>query len=295
MLSHIRCVQLFTTPWTAACQVPLSMGFSRQEYWSGQPCPSPGDLPGPGIEPGSPELQADSLPSEPPGEPQGHYPEWEKVSLRKVTYSMIPCIWHWEGLLCSVACGSLFPNQGLNPHPLHWKHGILTTGLPGRSLQHPWNAKNYREQIYGGPCEGQEGRGVVRKGPRREFLWGDGTLLYLAVVVVTRIYTWQNWKERTHTHIHAHTSAWRAARYTHASFPALMMCCGHGGCCHWGSKTKAHGISLYLIKIEGLLWRPKVKTPSFHCRGHRVHPWWGTKIPHAAECGQKKGRQNSHI
>ena len=50
-------------------QVPLSMGFSRQEYWSGLPFPSPGDLPDPGIEPISPTLQADSLPSEPPGSP----------------------------------------------------------------------------------------------------------------------------------------------------------------------------------------------------------------------------------
>ena len=54
-------------PWTAAHQAPVSMGFSRQEDWSGLPFPSPGDLPNPGMEPGSPELQADSLPSEPPG------------------------------------------------------------------------------------------------------------------------------------------------------------------------------------------------------------------------------------
>ena len=54
-------------PWTVALQVPLSMGFSKQEYWGGLPCPSPGDLPDPGIEPRSPALQADSLPSEPPG------------------------------------------------------------------------------------------------------------------------------------------------------------------------------------------------------------------------------------
>ena len=52
------------TPWTAACQVPLSMGFSRQEYWSGLPFPSPGDLPNPGIKPRFPALQADSLPTE---------------------------------------------------------------------------------------------------------------------------------------------------------------------------------------------------------------------------------------
>ena len=57
------------TPWTAARQAPLSMGFSRQEYWSGLPCPSPGDLPNPGIKPRSHALQADSLPSEPPGKP----------------------------------------------------------------------------------------------------------------------------------------------------------------------------------------------------------------------------------
>ena len=52
------------TPWTVVCQAPLSMGFSRQEYWDGLPFPSPGDLPDPGIEPGSPALQADSLPTE---------------------------------------------------------------------------------------------------------------------------------------------------------------------------------------------------------------------------------------
>ena len=53
LLSH---VQLFATPWTVAYQVPLSMGFSRQEYWSGLPFPSPRDLPDPEIEPGSPAL-----------------------------------------------------------------------------------------------------------------------------------------------------------------------------------------------------------------------------------------------
>ena len=55
------------TPWTVARQAPLSMGFSRQEYWSGLPFPSPGDLSNPGIEPRSPALRADALPPEPPG------------------------------------------------------------------------------------------------------------------------------------------------------------------------------------------------------------------------------------
>ena len=58
-------VRLFATPGTVAHQAPPSMGFSRQEYWSGLPFPSPGDLPNPGIEPGSPAFQADALTSEP--------------------------------------------------------------------------------------------------------------------------------------------------------------------------------------------------------------------------------------
>ena len=65
------CVSLliFVTPWTLTCQAPLSMEFSRQEYWSRLPFPSPGDLPAPGIELGSPALQADSLTFELPGKP----------------------------------------------------------------------------------------------------------------------------------------------------------------------------------------------------------------------------------
>ena len=63
-------VRLFATPWTVAYQVPPSMGFCRQECWSGLPYPSPGDLPDPGIEPWSPALLADALPSEPPGKPK---------------------------------------------------------------------------------------------------------------------------------------------------------------------------------------------------------------------------------
>ena len=65
-LSH---VQLFATPETVACQAPLSMEYCRKEYFSGLPFPTPRDLPGPGIEPRSLALQADSLPSEPPGKP----------------------------------------------------------------------------------------------------------------------------------------------------------------------------------------------------------------------------------
>ena len=62
-------VRLFAALWTVACQASPFMGFSKQEYWSGLPFPSPGDLPDPGIEPGSPALEADALTSEPPGKP----------------------------------------------------------------------------------------------------------------------------------------------------------------------------------------------------------------------------------
>ena len=67
VLSCFSCVQLFAAAWTIARQAPLSMGFSRQEYWSELPFPSQRDLPDPGIKPGSPALQVDSLPSEPLG------------------------------------------------------------------------------------------------------------------------------------------------------------------------------------------------------------------------------------
>ena len=72
MLNCFNCVQLFVTLWTIACQAPLSMGFSRQEYWSGLLCSPPGYLPHPGIKPMSleaPPLQTDSLPLTHRGKP----------------------------------------------------------------------------------------------------------------------------------------------------------------------------------------------------------------------------------
>ena len=72
----LSCVWLFATPWTVAYQAPLSMKFSRQEYWSGLPFPPLGDLLNPGIEPRCPELQADSLPSEPPEEMLS---KWDRI------------------------------------------------------------------------------------------------------------------------------------------------------------------------------------------------------------------------
>ena len=84
LLSRIR---LFATPWTVAHQAPPSMAFSRQDSWSGLPFPSPGDLPDPGIKPGSPALQADTLPSEPPGKPVISFRSL--LRRRKVTLSLV--------------------------------------------------------------------------------------------------------------------------------------------------------------------------------------------------------------
>ena len=99
-LSH---VQLFATQWAVAYQAPPSMGFSRQEYWSGLPFPSPGDLPDPGIEPRSPALEADALTSEPPGKLR----EWAKLSfslLTKQAESKVktPLVSSFQGFLDSV-------------------------------------------------------------------------------------------------------------------------------------------------------------------------------------------------
>ena len=65
-VKSLSCIRLYATPWTVAYQAPQSVEFSRREYWSGLPFPSPGDLPDPGIKPRSPSLQADALRSEPP-------------------------------------------------------------------------------------------------------------------------------------------------------------------------------------------------------------------------------------
>ena len=83
------------TPWTVAWQAPLSKGFSRQEYWSGLPFPSPGDLPNPGVDPGSPALQTDFLSSEPPGTPSVKY--WASnvpVGVNSLHFSLYTCVGH---------------------------------------------------------------------------------------------------------------------------------------------------------------------------------------------------------
>ena len=100
-LNHFSCVWLFETPWIVVCQAPLSMEFSRQEYWSGLPCPHPGDLPNAGIEPRSPTLQADSLPPEPPGKP------WRYIDL-----DINPDSLNWVNLILTSLSLRLFSKWG---------------------------------------------------------------------------------------------------------------------------------------------------------------------------------------
>ena len=94
ILSHFRCVWLFAAPWTVACQAPLSMGFSRQEYCSGLPCPPPGDLPDPGIEPTS--LASPAL-------ADGFFTTsatWEACLIYRLIYFLLqqPCGRYWNHL-----------------------------------------------------------------------------------------------------------------------------------------------------------------------------------------------------
>ena len=92
-LSHI---QIFATPWTVACQAPMSMEFIRQEYWSRLQCPCLGYLPNPGIESRSPTLQIDSLPFELPGKPAEYYHEHLMSALSKYfsnTYIFSEVFW----------------------------------------------------------------------------------------------------------------------------------------------------------------------------------------------------------
>ena len=128
------------TPWTIACQAPLSMGFSRQEYWSGLPFPSPGDFPDPRIQPGSAALQADYLPTELWGKPNAYLDyiksllqcrKW-KWSRWVVSDSLWPHgLWptrllpSWDspgkstGVGCHFLLQGIFLTQGSNPGLLH--------------------------------------------------------------------------------------------------------------------------------------------------------------------------------
>ena len=138
----LSCVWLFAIPWTRDYQAPQLLGFSRQEYWSGLPFPPPGALPDPGMEPGFPALQADSLPSEPPGLHQGiqctlkpQKVKWTQSCLTlcdPINYSLsrLPCPWDSPGKNTGVRCHFLlqgiFPTQGLNPGLPHYRQMLYS-------------------------------------------------------------------------------------------------------------------------------------------------------------------------
>ena len=112
-------------PRIVTCQIPLSMEFSRQEYWRGLPFPSPGDLPRPEVESKTPALQEDSLPSEPPGKPQYFIGTNKTVVYNESALDLIICI------------------SGLNECPIltdtpsvQFTHSVMSDSLQSHKLQH---------------------------------------------------------------------------------------------------------------------------------------------------------------
>ena len=105
-MKSLSCVRLFATPWTVAYQAPPSMGFSRQEYWSRVPFPSPGNNPNSGIKPRSPPLQADALTSEPLGKTRGlQKPGAGETAWKEATaYSQL-ALRPWAQCLAPFSCG----------------------------------------------------------------------------------------------------------------------------------------------------------------------------------------------
>ena len=141
LLSRFSCVQLFVTPWTVAHQAPLSMGFSRQEYQSGLPFPSPEDLPNPGIKPASleaPALQTDSFPLSHQGSP------WlmrQITQTQSMTTALMPILLLGENLRVSQSPSPTrtslsVPSSVLSPPspPLSLLH------VPGLEQPPPWSS-----------------------------------------------------------------------------------------------------------------------------------------------------------
>jgi len=140
MLSHFSRVWVFVTPWTVAHQAPLSMGFSRQEYWSGLPCLLPGDPPNPGIKPASPALQADSL-AETPGRPlldasNVVFKSWQQFGWVFLLFPMIQDFWNAMGKAENLAICQIWAPIGTShvPHCLCWDTGKMIPNQKGHLL-----------------------------------------------------------------------------------------------------------------------------------------------------------------
>ena len=131
------------------------MGFSRLECWTGLPFLSPGDLPDPGIDPGPPALQADALPSEPPGKSLSCKPSQTLLWPRGLQPTRLLCPWgisrqeHWSGLTFPLQ--GIFPTQESNPHLLHWQADSLSPSHLGSPFKGQWwvlNENSHNVQVY---------------------------------------------------------------------------------------------------------------------------------------------------
>ena len=187
-LSHVR---LFAIPWTAAHQAPLSMGFSRQEYWSGLPFPSPGDLPHPGIKPRSPTLWTDALPSEPSGKSKQKWKSLNHVWLFET-------LWTIQSSGPNTGVGSLsllqgiFSTQGLNPGLLHCRQILYQLSHKGSPSAMKLSLNKVALWGTGGCC-----RCSVAKlcptlcDPMDCSMWGSLVLHYLLELVQSHVH-WLN-------------------------------------------------------------------------------------------------------
>ena len=133
VLSNFSRVWLFATLWTVAHQAPLSVGFSRQEHWSGLPCPPLGDLSNPGIKTRSPALRVDSLLSEAPGKPKntrvGSLSLLQGIfSTQGSNWDLLHCRWILYQLSYQGSPERL-PWPGIKPKP--WESWLLTSRPPG--------------------------------------------------------------------------------------------------------------------------------------------------------------------
>ena len=132
--SRFSRVWLSMTPWTVACLAPLSMGFSRQEYWSGLPFPSPEALPDPGSNPHLLCLlpwQAGSLPLAPPGKPNLHNSKWQLWHLLKMNLKELP--WWLSGWTSTRQCRGRGFDPGLRRRCVPWDSWARTTRVHFRA------------------------------------------------------------------------------------------------------------------------------------------------------------------
>ena len=183
-LSHVR---FFATSWTVACQAPPFMAFSRQEYWSGLPFPSPGYLPDPGIKPRSPALQADALPSEPPGKliiGQGdQLNSQDSNGAFKGNYRFVPRIWGrlneklllWVSVYCEPS--SLYYNRSSFKEDVAFYTILLRRDVSGIvELKDRWLLKLLNcKSLMKGFC-------VVSSGILSCFIWFPQTLVSMIAV-----------------------------------------------------------------------------------------------------------------